>query len=117
MINDSGDFVTFDFSSLSVLIDGSVDTAATAASSVRGFDRVGFSGWDAGETNIVNGVEGTSSFQTFSFTNTVAVTHGSGDYRPANWYFQVEAIPEPATLGLIGVCGISLMLVRRFVQM
>lgn len=116
-IDQAADYITLSFNSMDVKIDGSSDAGATAASSFTGFDRMGFAGMGAGETNVVNGVEGTAAFQSFAYTDSITASFGAGSYRPANWSFDLEVIPEPATMGLVGLFGGGILFIRRMFQM
>lgn len=123
-LNSNGELVQFDFSSISVNLNGGSDNGV---GSWLGFTGGSIGAFAAGEIAIVNGnlhefdVDGNpfdltaggndNNLQVLRDTNAGA----SGSYRPESWSFQVEVnvVPEPSSAALLGLGGLALILRRR----
>ncbi len=127
-LNVSGEYVQFDFASLSVDLNGGT---GNGSGTFDGFSEAGIGAFNSvGETAVANGLaleyvaDGSkvidltgggldSNLQVIYDTSLGAV----GAWRPEAWSFQVTAIPEPATLGLVMAFGGGILFIRRKLMM
>jgi hypothetical protein len=128
-LNGNEDSLTITFDSLSVLLNGSADATYTAASSFDGFTGVALGSWNAdNHIGTVNGVQTVGGINIIDLTGTAgadtsllatftvvdgASDNDAGSWRPEAWDFQVTAIPEPATLGMVVAVGAGILFIRR----
>ncbi len=126
-LDADGEYVQFDYVSMSVDLNGGT---GNGSGTFNGFSAVEIGAFEGGDTAVANGI--TLAYS--SGSKTIDLTPGGLDsnlqviydsaqgstgagYRAADWSFEVEAIPEPASMGLIMAFGGAIFFIRRKLTM
>ena len=123
------EFLTMTFTSMDI----TADDMTGVSGSFLGFTSVQMGSWGGGHTSVVNGVTYGSvdgvenknidltidgnSLNDLSVTTAFVDGISAGTFRPEKYDFQIEVIPEPATLGIVAVFGGALLFIRRKMMM
>ena len=123
------EFLTMTFTSMDI----TADDMTGVSGSFLGFTSVQMGSWGGSHTSVVNGVTYGSvdgvenknidlttdgnSLNDLSVTTAFVDGISAGSFRPEKYDFQIEVIPEPATLGMVAVCGGAILFIRRKLMM